>query len=149
MCVEWRAQNAEAAAAPAAAPTAAMGAAAGAPAPGASPFAAPVARAAAAPAIAPGVITDFCSFPGQICSTNGTLLRLDMRGFNLQCPFPEEAMTAFTGLTTINLGRNPNMTVRLAPGAPTCRGTGAVRASCHNSWAQHKRKFQKQEQNLY
>ena len=126
--MEWRAQNAEAATAPAAAPTAALGAAAGAPAPGATPLAAPIARAAAAPAVAPGVVTDFCSFPGQICSTNGTMLRLDMRGFNLQCPFPVEAMTAFTGLTTINLGRNPNMTVRRALGALTCR---AARIGCH------------------
>jgi hypothetical protein len=113
VCVEWRAQNAYLAAAPAAAPAAALaaGAAAAAPAPGA-PAAAPGGARALAPAVAPGVVTDFCSFPGQICTTNGTLLRLDMRGFNLQCPFPVPEMSTFTALTTVNLGRNPNMTAR-------------------------------------
>ena len=53
-----------------------------------------------------------CSFPGQICTANGTLLRLDMRGFNLQCPFPFSDLAVFTDLTTLNLGRNPNVTVR-------------------------------------
>lgn len=58
------------------------------------------------------VYTDWCRFPGQICTANGTLLRLDMRGFNLQCPFPATDMAVFTSLTTLNLGRNPNMTVQ-------------------------------------
>ena len=58
-----------------------------------------------------GVFTNWCKFPGQICTANGTLLRLDMRGFNLQCPFPATDMAVFTSLTTLNLGRNPNMTV--------------------------------------
>ncbi len=113
VCVEWRAQNAYLAAAPAAAPAGALaaGAAAAAPAPGA-PAAALGGARALAPAVAPGVVTDFCSFPGQICTTNGTLLRLDMRGFNLQCPFPVPEMSTFTALTTVNLGRNPNMTAR-------------------------------------
>ncbi|CAK0783683.1 hypothetical protein CVIRNUC_006882 [Coccomyxa viridis] len=57
-----------------------------------------------------GVFTNWCKFPGQICTANGTLLRLDMRGFNLQCPFPATDMAVFTSLTTLNLGRNPNMT---------------------------------------
>ena len=60
------------------------------------------------------MFTNWCKFPGQICTANGTLLRLDMRGFNLQCPFPATDMAVFTSLTTLNLGRNPNMTV----GAP-------------------------------
>lgn len=109
VCVDWRAQNAAMAAAAAAAPSPSVGASAGAPAPGTS---ATALAAALAPAVAPGVVTNFCSFPGQICSTNGTMLRLDMRGFNLQCPFPGPEMSMFSSLTTVNLGRNPNMTVR-------------------------------------
>ena len=58
------------------------------------------------------LFTNWCAFPGQICTQNGTLMRLDMRGFNLQCPFPATDMAVFTSLTTLNLGRNPNMTVR-------------------------------------
>ena len=109
VCVDWRAQNAAMAAAVAAAPSPSVGASAGAPAPGTS---ATSLAAALAPAVAPGVVTNFCSFPGQICSINGTMLRLDMRGFNLQCPFPGPEMSMFSSLTTLNLGRNPNMTVR-------------------------------------
>ncbi|EIE25001.1 RNI-like protein [Coccomyxa subellipsoidea C-169] len=56
------------------------------------------------------LFTDWCRFPGQICTANGTLLRLDMRGYNLQCPFPATDLAVFTSLTTLNLGRNPNMT---------------------------------------
>ncbi|KAK9908916.1 hypothetical protein WJX75_004629 [Coccomyxa subellipsoidea] len=56
------------------------------------------------------LFTDWCRFPGQICTANGTLLRMDMRGYNLQCPFPASDMAVFTSLTTLNLGRNPNMT---------------------------------------
>lgn len=58
-----------------------------------------------------GIFTNWCAFPGQICTANGTLLRLDMRGFNLQCSFPASDFAVFTSLTTLNLGRNPNMTV--------------------------------------
>ena len=58
------------------------------------------------------LFTNWCAFPGQICTQNGTLMRLDMRGFNLQCPFPATDLAVFTSLTTLNLGRNPNMTVR-------------------------------------
>ena len=58
------------------------------------------------------LFTNWCGFPGQICTQNGTLMRLDMRGFNLQCPFPATDLAVFTSLTTLNLGRNPNMTVR-------------------------------------
>ena len=65
------------------------------------------------------LFTDWCSFPGQICTANGTLLRLDMRGFNLQCPFPFSDLAVFTSLTTLNLGRNPNVTVR-SPMLPLC-----------------------------
>lgn len=61
------------------------------------------------------LFTDWCNYPGQICTANGTLLRLDMRGYNLQCPFPATDLAVFTSLTTLNLGRNPNMTVR-SPG---------------------------------
>ena len=68
-----------------------------------------------------GVFTNWCKFPGQICTANGTLLRLDMRGFNLQCPFPATDMAVFTSLTTLNLGRNPNMTVGALPTPAGCR----------------------------
>ncbi|CAL8462033.1 g1564 [Coccomyxa elongata] len=56
------------------------------------------------------LFTDWCNYPGQICTANGTLLRLDMRGYNLQCPFPATDLAVFTSLTTLNMGRNPNMT---------------------------------------
>ena len=67
------------------------------------------------------LFTNWCNFPGQICTANSTLLRLDMRGFNLQCPFPATDMAVFTSLTTLNLGRNPNMTV-------CCRHTCLIQA---------------------
>jgi hypothetical protein len=84
-----------------------------------------------------GVFTNWCKFPGQICTANGTLLRLDMRGFNLQCPFPATDMAVFTSLTTLNLGRNPNMTVS-AP-RECLRAVGSeftcIRASFEGLWA--------------
>ena len=67
------------------------------------------------------VFTDWCGYPGQICTANGTLLRLDMRGFNLQCPFPAADLAVFTSVTTLNLGRNPGLTVRARVGL-RCRG---------------------------
>lgn len=56
-----------------------------------------------------GLMTDFCSVLGQICTPEGHLLRMDLRGANLQCIFPSADFAAFQWLTTLNLGRNPNL----------------------------------------
>ena len=60
------------------------------------------------------VVTDFCSVTGQICSPAGDLLRLDLRGANLQCSVPSDELAALPGLVTLNLGRNPGLTGRIA-----------------------------------
>jgi hypothetical protein len=58
------------------------------------------------------LVTDFCSVPGQMCTPDGHLLRLDLRGANLGCTFPATDFAAFQWLSTLNLGRNPNLLVR-------------------------------------
>jgi hypothetical protein len=42
-------------------------------------------------------------------------MRLDLRGANLQCDFPAADFSTFQWLTTLNLGRNPNLQVSHAP----------------------------------
>ena len=56
---------------------------------------------------------DWCSYPGQVCSAEGTLLRLDMDGINLTCKLPAYEFLAFRDLETLKLGNNPGLTVRL------------------------------------
>eukprot|EP00884_Botryococcus_braunii_P011937 jgi/Botrbrau1/20744/Bobra.0058s0072.1 len=56
-----------------------------------------------------GLMTHFCTVLGQICTPEGHLLRLDLRGAKLQCGFPAADFAAFQWLTTLNLGRNPNL----------------------------------------
>ena len=60
------------------------------------------------------VATDFCGVTGQICSPAGDLLRLDLRGANLQCALPADELASLPGLVTLNLGRNPGLTGRVA-----------------------------------
>jgi len=60
------------------------------------------------------VVTDFCGVTGQICSPAGDLLRLDLRGANLQCSLPADELASLPGLVTVNLGRNPGLTGRAA-----------------------------------
>jgi hypothetical protein len=59
-----------------------------------------------------GLVTDFCTFPGQDCTPDGTLRRLDLTAMALNCSLPVTALSAFRSLTTLNLGANPGLTVR-------------------------------------
>jgi hypothetical protein len=56
-------------------------------------------------------VTDFCAMPGQMCTPEGHLMRLDLQEANLQCDFPADDFSTFQGLTTLNLGQNPELQV--------------------------------------
>ena len=58
---------------------------------------------------------DWCSYPGQVCSAEGTLLRLDMSGMGLTCPLPAYELMAFRDLEILKLGYNPSLTVSVFP----------------------------------
>ena len=55
----------------------------------------------------------FCAAANTVSQERKAEQATCMRRYNLQCPFPASDMAVFTSLTTLNLGRNPNMTVRL------------------------------------
>eukprot|EP00803_Ostreobium_quekettii_P006080 evm.model.scf_1857.1 EVM.evm.TU.scf_1857.1 scf_1857:4103-7888(-) len=50
--------------------------------------------------------TDFCHLLGNVCDGEGRLLRLDMRGFGLNCSFPGEEISKLTRLEKLELGEN-------------------------------------------
>ncbi|KAK9802624.1 hypothetical protein WJX73_006396 [Symbiochloris irregularis] len=57
---------------------------------------------------------NFCDFPGQTCSSEGTLTQLNMTGWNLSCAFPSADIASFTSLTSLDLSYNPSLTGNLS-----------------------------------
>ncbi|GMH33046.1 hypothetical protein BSKO_00880 [Bryopsis sp. KO-2023] len=49
---------------------------------------------------------DFCHRYGSVCTSQGRLKRLDMRGYNLTCPFPVEELAKMESLEKLDLDRN-------------------------------------------
>ena len=60
-------------------------------------------------AAAGGIVTDFCGVTGQVCDSDGNLLRLDLRRWGLQCPVPGDALAALSKLQALNLAGNPGL----------------------------------------
>eukprot|EP00891_Asterochloris_glomerata_P001786 jgi/Astpho2/1786/Aster-07547 len=55
------------------------------------------------------IYSDICHIPGQICDSDGHLLRVDMHNFELNCNFPLTALSQFSRLQYLQLFDNPNL----------------------------------------
>lgn len=54
-------------------------------------------------------VTNLCALSMNSCNEGGELVELNMRGYNLLCDFPLDAILNFTQLRVLNLRDNPNL----------------------------------------
>lgn len=52
------------------------------------------------------VSMDFCHIPGNVCNSDGNLIRLDLSALSMDCEFPRAAIAKMKKLEKLELANN-------------------------------------------